>query len=126
MYTYKAKIRSVYDGDTFRADLYLGFGMVDTGAKGKGRSFRLMGIDTPEVRGIEKIDGIPVRDYVRGLLPVDTEIIITSVKDTSGKYGRYLAYVYIPATEGREEIIDLTEHLLIMNMGEVPEYLKKK
>lgn len=124
MYTYNAKIRSVYDGDTFRADLSLGFGLLDRGSKGKGRAFRLMGIDTPEVRGSDKELGIVVRDYLREIMSEGTDVIITSVKDTSGKYGRYLAYVKIPKTEDRECIEDLTQHLLEKGMGEVPSYLK--
>ena len=95
MYEYKAKIRSVYDGDSFRADLSLGFGVIDTGAKGKGRAFRLYGIDTPEMTGKDRPKGIAARDYVREMMPIGSEVIIKSIMDTSGKYGRYLAIVFI-------------------------------
>lgn len=122
MYTYKATIKSVYDGDSFRADLQLGFGIIDTGSNGKGRAFRLMGVDTPEVRGASKEFGIKVRDYVRELMPEGTEIKICSVKDTTGKYGRYLAYVTIFPEVG--EPFDLSEHLLEKGYAIIPDYLK--
>lgn len=112
MYRYRATIRSVYDGDTFRADLDLGFGIVDRGANGKGRAFRLHGIDTPELRGDEREKGIEVRDYVRELMKPGDEVIIDSIKDKSGKYGRYLAVVLIQ----RNNIV-LNSHLVAKGMA---------
>ncbi len=49
MFTYNAIIRSVYDGDTFRADMDLGFGIMNKGNQGKGAIFRLAGLNTPEM-----------------------------------------------------------------------------
>lgn len=117
MYTYKAIVRSVYDGDTFRADLKLGFGIEDKGSKGKGRSFRLYGINTPEVRGVEKEEGKRVRDYVRTILKKGSTIVVHSLRDASGKYGRYLAIVY---TEALEE--SLNDHLVAKGMATRIEY----
>ena len=59
MYEYKAKIIDVYDGDTFTFEVDLGFSIT---VKEK---IRLAGINTPEVRGKSKLEGIVVRDYVR-------------------------------------------------------------
>ena len=53
MYEYCAKVVSVYDGDTITVDIDLGFGIVL-----KKQKLRLLGINTPEVRGAEKILGI--------------------------------------------------------------------
>ena len=45
MYTYRAKIIGVYDGDTITALVELGFNVTIE------LKLRLYGIDTPEVRG---------------------------------------------------------------------------
>jgi micrococcal nuclease len=58
MYTYRAKIISVYDGDTVTALVDLGFGITNK------IKIRLKGINTPEVRGAERPEGIVSRDYL--------------------------------------------------------------
>lgn len=89
-YRYRAVVASVYDGDTFRADVDLGFSTWI-----KNVSFRMVGIDTPELRGVspeEKEAGYAARDRLRELMPAGAEVLIASTK--AGKYGRYLADVY--------------------------------
>ena len=88
-FTYRAKVVSVYDGDTIRADVDLGFSLRMCNA-----SFRLSGIDTPEIRGAEREEGIKVRDIVREMI-LGRDVIIETEKDKSGKYGRYLATIWI-------------------------------
>ena len=87
MYEYNAKILRVYDGDTVRADLDLGFGIWM-----RNQSIRLRGINTPELRGEEKEAGFAARDRLRALLlQVDNKCVIKTVKDDQkGKYGRIL------------------------------------
>lgn len=90
MYEYKAIITKVYDGDTLTADVDLGFKMW-----AKKIKLRLIGIDTPEIRTKdpqEKALAIKARDRVRELC-LGKEVIITTRK--KGKYGRWLASVYI-------------------------------
>ena len=87
MYVYKAKIVKVYDGDTVTAVVDLGFGITNT------IKIRLYGIDTPEIRGDERPDGLVSRDRLRELI-LDKEVIIKTIKDRTGKYGRYLAEIY--------------------------------
>jgi endonuclease YncB( thermonuclease family) len=75
----------------------LGFGVHYTGQK-----LRLFGINAYEVslRGgttpEEKAKGIEARDLLRKMLPEGTEILVETIKDGKGKYGRYLANVWIP------------------------------
>lgn len=88
MYTYKAKIIAVYDGDTVTAVVDLGF------LHSQEMKLRLYGIDTPEMRGPEKIEGKKVRDIVRTMV-LDKEVTIRSYKDKQGKYGRYLASIIL-------------------------------
>ena len=88
MYTYKAKIIAVYDGDTVTAIVDLGF------LHSQEMKLRLYGIDTPELRGAEKVEGKKVRDIVRSLI-LDKEVIIRTYKDKQGKYGRYLGDIVL-------------------------------
>ena len=84
MYEYTAKITSVYDGDTVTGDVDLGFGIWI-----KKQKFRLMGIDTPEIRTKdkdEKVRGYEARDRLRELILGKTVRIRSFGK---GKYGDY-------------------------------------
>ena len=86
-YEYAAIVYNCYDGDTFKAIVDLGFGVSIK------QTFRLYGVDTPEMRGTEKDEGVIVRDFVRSKI-LNKDIIIITRKDKTGKYGRYLAEVY--------------------------------
>jgi micrococcal nuclease len=87
-YTYKAKVISVYDGDTITVETDLGF---DIKVKQK---IRLANIDTPEIRGEERPAGLIARDALREKI-LDKEVVIETIKDKTGKYGRYLGIVHI-------------------------------
>lgn len=91
-YFYKAHVTSVYDGDTITVDISLGLGLVK-----EGERIRLYGIDTPEIRGgtVEtKARGFAARDFLRELL-LDKDIILETVEDKSGKYGRLLGVLWV-------------------------------
>jgi micrococcal nuclease len=90
-YTYRAKVVSVYDGDTMTVDLDLGFGVGLSRQK-----LRLYGIDTPEIRGGEREEGLTVRDDVRAVCPIGSDIMVQTLKDKSGKFGRWLAIIWTP------------------------------
>ena len=104
-YTYKAYVTDVYDGDTITVDMDYGMDIWRKNVK-----FRLAFIDTPEVRGIEKIEGKEVRDYVKDLI-LNKYIVIRTIKDKTGKYGRYIAEVII-------DDMNLNDHLLEKGMAE--------
>jgi len=107
-FEYDAHVYDVYDGDTFRAVVDLGFGVTIR------RTFRLYGVDTPEMRGDEREEGIRVRDHVRDLI-LDKDIIIKTHKDKTGKYGRYLAEVICTNESGGQ--IHLAPHLMGLEMA---------
>lgn len=90
MYEYKAYVRSIYDADTIRFDIDLGFG-----ARLMNQSIRLYGIDAWELRGEEKPLGQAARDAVSGLLQLGDEVLLQTHKDKKGKYGRWLAEVFL-------------------------------
>lgn len=86
---YRAHVVSVYDGDTCRVDLDLGFGVWKM-----NETLRLNRINAPEMRGEEKAAGRLSRDYLRGLI-LDQDVMIHSIKDSKGKYGRFLAEIWL-------------------------------
>lgn len=90
MYTYKAKVKRVIDGDSVVIDIDLGF---DTWIK--DQNVRLYGIDTPEVRTkdpLEKKHGKLAKQFVKQVLPEGSDVRITTVKDDD-KFGRVLAII---------------------------------
>ena len=109
LYTYKAFVNKVYDGDTITAIIDLGFNTQTV------QNLRLAGVDTPEVRGTEREQGLVARDYLRELI-LNKEITVKTIKDKTGKYGRYLAIIYL-----EEE--NINELLLTKGYAEV--YPKK-
>ncbi len=102
MYEYTAKIVDVYDGDTFTFYVDLGF---DIWVKSK---LRLYGIDTPEVRGSERVEGLKARDYVRNLI---LDKLVTIRVHKKGKYGRYIANVFFQQ-KPKKDWINLSDHLV--------------
>ena len=88
-YTYRAHFVSAYDGDTVTLNIDLGFNIVRHNER-----IRLFGIDTPEIRGPERKEGVMVRDFVSDVLNVAESLFITTQKDRSGKYGRMLGVLW--------------------------------
>ena len=100
------KIISVYDGDTFRADIK---GLPDI--IGKNIAIRILGIDTPEIKGKceeEKVVAIKARDFSRKALFNAKTITLKNLK--RDKYFRLLADVYFDDT-------DLADALLVNNLA---------
>ncbi len=86
-YKYKAVVVKVYDGDTIKVDIDLGFSLTFERV-----TLRLNRINAPELRGSERSEGLKSRDRLRELV-LNKEIIIKTIKDKKGKYGRYIAEV---------------------------------
>ena len=89
LYCYLAVVTAVYDGDTITVDIDLGLS-----TQRVGESIRLAHINTPEVRGAEREKGLISRDWLREKIMGKT-IIIKTLKDKKGKYGRYLGEIYL-------------------------------
>lgn len=101
MYEYSAKVVKVYDGDTITVDVDLGFGVWMHKQK-----IRLVGINTPEVRGEEREEGLKSRDWLREQI-LDKLITLRTAKDRKGKYGRWLGAVIFNGTNINQELISL-------------------
>ena len=93
LFHYTATVQSVYDGDTCRVDIDLGLGIWIRNEK-----LRLVRINAPEMTGDDKALGTAARDFLRELID-GQKVIIESVKDRRGKYGRYLAEIWIQQDE---------------------------
>lgn len=93
LFLFKGKVRSVYDGDSLRADIDLCFGV-----NLLNQAIRIYGIDTPEMRGKgvtkqEKVLAKAARDRVKELIKKAfwLESLGGGKKD---KYGRILGNIY--------------------------------
>ena len=96
-YVYTAIVDSVYDGDTITCTVRCGFGVELVKQK-----IRLYGLNTPEVRGESREQGLVARDKLREKI-LGKEIFLKTIKDRKGKYGRYLCIVYL----GEENLKEL-------------------
>jgi len=88
LYNYIGKVISVYDGDTVKVDIDLGFSLTFTRV-----TLRLSRINAPEMRGVERSKGIISRDFLRSQILGKT-IKIKTIRDKKGKYGRYIAELF--------------------------------
>ena len=86
-YCYNAYVTDVYDGDTITCNIDVGFGINLFKQK-----IRLFGIDTPELRGVERPLGLLIRNKLRSLI-LNKDIILYTIKDKKGKYGRLLGII---------------------------------
>ena len=96
LYHYRATITAVYDGDTCTADVDLGFKVTVRGEK-----VRLARINALEIRGANRKAGLASRDYLRDLI-LGREVLLKTIKDKRGKYGRYLGEIVVK--QGRRNV----------------------
>lgn len=90
-YLYPAKVVRIIDGDTIVVDITLGLRHVIL-----KEQIRLYGVNTPEMNTQE---GKDVKKWVEAKIPVGSEIILETIRDKRGKYGRVLGIIYIPKIE---------------------------
>jgi micrococcal nuclease len=88
-YLYNAMVASVYDGDTLTVDVDLGLYVWVRGEK-----LRLHRINAPELRGEERPRGLVSRDWLRERV-LNQCVVIETIRDKKGKYGRYLAEIWL-------------------------------
>jgi micrococcal nuclease len=108
MWTYRAEVIRVIDGDTIVVDIDLGF---ETWIR--GQSIRLANIDTPEVRTKdlrEKAAGNLSRDRVIELIE-NKDITINTIKDKTEKFGRMLGIIF------NHQGININETLLLERLA---------
>jgi micrococcal nuclease len=93
MWTYRARLDRVIDGDTVDMDIDLGFRHVI-----ERHRLRLAGLNTPEVRGEEREAGLAAKQFVVDWFydhrfdAVEWAFIVRAEK--AGKYGRWLGWIW--------------------------------
>lgn len=108
-YIRRAKIVRLVDGDTVDVDIDLGMSITTR------QRLRLYGINTPEVRGPEKVAGHAATQHLADLLVEfkhegDWDIVVQTYKDKKGKFGRLLAVLI--GDDGEGTSINLNERMV--------------
>lgn len=88
-YIRDAELVRLIDGDTAVLNVDLGF---DIWVK---KTVRLLGVDTPEVRGVESLAGKYVVRQLEGFLNGQTRVLLDSQQFDSGKFGRCLGRIWL-------------------------------
>lgn len=111
LWTYRARVTRVVDGDTIDVIIDRGFGDY------LRTRVRLLGIDTPELRPRrkppeerqrEREAAIRAKEWVEEQI-LDKEVILRTYK--AGKYGRWLAIVWLPLPDSAiDKLADVIEH----------------
>jgi len=115
-YWYAATVERIIDGDTVDVNLSLGF---DVSVK---QRLRLYGINAPETHGVKKTSD----EYQRGMAATEfleemignKEVLVHTHKDETGKFGRYLAEIYVVNRLGGR--VDINKAMI--NNGYAVEY----
>jgi micrococcal nuclease len=101
MYTYKAKLVRVINGDTLDIEIDLGFDIIIK------QRLKLFGINTPDSRSSDvtiKQKGLDVKQRLISLLT--KEFKVETMLNKRGKYGRILGKVYIVDEKDNEVCIN--------------------
>lgn len=101
MYTYKAKLVRVINGDTLDIEIDLGFDIIIK------QRLKLYGINTPDSRSTNvtiKQKGLDVKQRLIGILT--KEFKVETMLNKRGKYGRILGKVYIVDENDNEVCIN--------------------
>ncbi|WP_167612588.1 thermonuclease family protein [Maribellus sediminis] len=116
MFTYKAKVDRVVDGDTIDLVIDLGFKITTF------QRIRLRGINTPETYNVKKDSeeyrkGIKAKAFViERLKDNENEVIVETDKDV-GKFGRYIGIIRLADAEQT-----LNDELVEKGYAEYAEY----
>ncbi|RLD16993.1 nuclease [candidate division KSB1 bacterium] len=115
LYFYRAVVTKVYDGDTCTVDIDLG---LNTWLRNE--RIRLARINAPEIRGEDRDEGIRSRDFLRALID-GKEIVLQTIKDRKGKYGRFLGEIWLVSDDDRKWL-NVNDVLVEKGFAEYVEY----
>lgn len=110
MYTYKAKLIRVVEGDTIDADIDLGF---DLSIR---QRIKLFGISTPDPKSKDldiKEKGLAVKSKLIELLT--KEFVVETIHNKRGKYGRTMGIIYIK--DDNNQLVNLNQMLIDLGLA---------
>lgn len=96
LFTFRAKVVRVVDGDTVDMIVDLGF-RISVEIR-----LRLLGINAPERNAP---GGTAATEYLKSLLPVGQQTLIETYKNPTDKYGRWLATIYVDNINANEAML---------------------
>lgn len=105
LYKYRTTIKKIIDGDSLVIDIDLGFNVIL-----RDQKIRLYGINTPEISGVERSQGLIAKVRVKQLIE-GKDVILESYKDKTEKYGRWLGIIHY-SPDGGNELTNLNEQLV--------------
>jgi len=117
MYTYKAKLDRVVDGDTIDVNIDLGFDI------SVHKRVRFSGINAPESRTRdleEKAKGLAAKDRVKAVLSENETFTLESKE--LGKYGRVLGEIFVENIDGQTNLTLKSLNELLIKEGHAVEY----
>ena len=114
LYHYRAEVTSVYDGDTCTLTIDLGLHL-----KIEDEKVRLSRINAPEVRGEERPEGLVARDWLRERIE-GRQVWIQTIKDKKGKYGRYIAEIWVE--DEPEVFVNISDEMVAAGHAVYKEY----
>lgn len=112
LYTYQAEVVRIIDGDSIVLKVDMGFRMTTT------QSFRLYGIDTPELRSRdegERAKAQVAKARLIDLCPIGSIVWLVTYK--ADKYGRWLADIIIRDDRKVNEILVTEGHAKVYHGG---------
>ena len=124
MYEYRVTNIRVVDGDTVDVDIDLGFGVWM-----KKQRIRIYGIDTPESRTkdkVEKVFGLAAKKRLEEILSMSDDIVLRSIKDIRGKFGRILGDFVIYDLAGTSGDLLCAEGHAVRYLGQSKEEIREE
>ena len=103
MYTYKAVVLDIVDGDTIKVDIDLGFGVWL-----RNQIIRLAKINSPELKGATLKAAQDAKEFLKNLV-LNKWVVIQTEKDRKEKYGRWLGTVLI---EDNKNLININSKMV--------------
>lgn len=97
LYHYEATVTRIVDGDTIDVDIDMGFGCTIH------HRLRLARINAPEVRGVERQEGLAAKEWIETFLPIGSVVMIRTYKDDS--FGRYIAEIWVSEWQNLSDMI---------------------
>jgi len=124
LYEYRVANIRVVDGDTVDVDIDLGFGVWM-----KKQRIRLYGIDTPESRTKDKVEkafGLAAKKRLEEILSMSDDIVLRSVKDIRGKFGRILGDFVVYDLAGTSGDLLCAEGHAVRYLGQSKEEIREE